>query len=214
MEFIAAPLSSYAERFSSPETDLLHKINRETHLEVRMPRMLSGHLQGRFLAMVSHMCAPTYIVELGTYTGYATLCLAEGLTSGGTIVTVDNNRELTDRVKRYFNESPYAQQIDYRCGNALDIVPTLQGGIDLAFIDADKQNYLTYYRMLLPKMKTGGILLADNVLWSGKVTDGIALRQDKDTAAIHAFNEAVRLDTTVSCMLLPLRDGIMMIRKK
>lgn len=212
MDFLAPELTAYSEQHSQGESDLLRRINRETHLQVRKPRMLSGHLQGRFLSMISHMCAPEYVVELGTYTGYATLCLAEGLTPKGTIVTIDNNQELTSRVQQYFSESPFATQIDYRCGLAKDILPGLKEGIDLAFIDADKENYLTYYRLLLPKMKPGGILLADNVLWSGKVLDPPE-KQDKATAAIHAFNEAVCSDSSVSCMLLPIRDGIMMMRK-
>lgn len=200
----------YAETHASPESTLLKRINRDTHADVRMPRMLSGHLQGRFLSMISHMIRPKSILEIGTFTGYSALCMAEGLAPGGTLVTIDNNDELETRVRGYFSESPWNSQIDFRIGDARKVVPTLQGPIDLVWIDADKENYSLYFDLVIDKVPAGGYLLADNVLWSGKVLEP---NPDKDTRAIQQFNEKVRQDARVETMLLPLRDGVMIMRR-
>lgn len=210
MDFIPEDLQSYAERHTTAESDLLKKINRDTHANVLRPRMLSGHLQGRILAMISAMLQPGRILEIGTYTGYSALCLAEGLASDGKLITIDVNEELEDTVRAYFASSRYQQQIDYRIGNALDIIPQLNETFDLVFIDADKASYLRYYELVLPLVRQGGMILADNVLWSGKVT---MEKPDRDTQIILDFNRAIHEDQRVENVLLPVRDGIMMIRK-
>jgi len=210
MEFIDEKIEHYAEAHTTPENVLLKRINRETHAQVMRPRMLSGHMQGRVLAMISHMMAPKRILEIGTYTGYSALCLAEGLTADGKLITLDINEELESRVRGYFAESGLGAKIDFRIGNALEIIPTLNEMFDLVFIDADKENYARYYDLVIDKVRTGGVLLADNVLWSGKVLDGPV---DKDTKAIIDFNEKIHHDRRVENALLPIRDGILMIRK-
>ncbi|HEX7016526.1 MAG TPA: O-methyltransferase [Cyclobacteriaceae bacterium] len=210
MDIIQPELQQYAERHTSPENALLEKINRETHASVLMPRMLSGHLQGRVLAMISRLIRPRAILEIGTFTGYSALCLAEGLTDDGTLITIDKNEELEDRVRNYFKESGMSKRIDYRIGDATQIIPTLEMTFDLVFIDADKENYSNYYDIVIDKLNLKGIILADNVLWSGKVLDE---NPDKDTRAIIAFNKKVTDDPRVENVLLPIRDGIMMIRK-
>lgn len=203
-------ITRYAERFTTPESPLLQRINRDTHADVRMPRMLSGHLQGRFLAMISSMIRPVSILEIGTYTGYSALCLAEGLNPGGKLITLDINDELETRVRAYFDQSPFTHQIDYRIGDAREIIPSLAGPFDLVFIDADKENYSHYFDLVIDKVPSGGFLIADNVLWSGKVLEP---KPDKDTRAIQEFNEKVSADTRVQTMLLPLRDGLLLMRK-
>lgn len=211
MDFLPDDIARYAETHTSPESALLKKINRDTHAHVLMPRMLSGQLQGRFLSMISHLMQPRYILEIGTYTGYSALCLAEGLATDGRLITVDVNEELESRVRAYFRQSGWNDKIDYRIGDAAQLIPTLPGNMDLVFIDADKENYSTYYQLVLDKMNSGGVILADNVLWSGKVTQP---KPDKDTRAIQEFNTMVVNDPRVECLLLPMRDGIMMARKK
>jgi caffeoyl-CoA O-methyltransferase len=210
MDVIQPALQDYAEAHTTAENSTLQKINRDTHANVLMPRMLSGHLQGRILSMISHMIKPSAILEIGTYTGYATLCLAEGLAADGKIVTLDINEELEARVRGNFEASGMASAIDYRIGNALDIIPTLVDSFDLVFIDADKENYSRYFDLVIEKTKVGGFILADNVLWSGKVLN---TKPDKDTRAILAFNSKVQGDPRVENVLLPIRDGIMLIRK-
>lgn len=212
MEFIDPQLNVYAEQHSSEEAELLSKINRETNLEVLLPRMISGHLQGRLLTMLSKMIHPTYIVEIGTYTGYSALCLAEGLQEGGKLITIECNAELEDRVLGYFNDSKYAKRLDLRIGDASAIVPALENGIDLVFIDADKVNYLNYYNLVIDKLNTGGYIIADNVLWSGKVLE--IETEDSETIALKKFNAFVQQDTRVENVLLPFRDGLMIICKK
>jgi predicted O-methyltransferase YrrM len=209
MEFIDSALQNYAEQSSSHESELLKKINRETHLHVLKPRMLSGHLQGRFLSMISKMIKPTTILEIGTYTGYAPLCLAEGLQPSGKLITIDVNEELEKRVRGYFAEANI-EGIEYRIGNALEIIPTINYQFDLVFIDADKENNGTYFDLIIDKVATGGFILADNVLWSGKVLDA---KPDKDTRAILEFNKKINKDTRVENVLLPIRDGITVVRK-
>lgn len=210
MEFIPPEIERYCLAHTAGESDLLRKINRDTHAEVLMPRMVSGHLQGRFLAMVSHMVRPHRILEIGTYTGYSALCLAEGLVHEGKIVTIDINEELETRVRSYFSQSPLHNKIDYLIGNAVHIIPTLSDVFDLVFIDADKENYALYYDLIVDKVRPGGVIIADNVLWSGKV---LQEKADKDTRAIQQFNQKVHADRRVENFLLPLRDGLMIIRK-
>lgn len=210
MKLIHEDIQHYVEQHTSAESELLRQINRDTHASVLRPRMLSGHLQGRILAMISCMLRPAAILEIGTYTGYSALCLAEGLAEGGKLVTIDVNEELEDRVRATFAASAFANQIDFRIGNALKVVADLPGMFDLVFIDADKENYFAYYELVFPKVRPGGIILADNVLWSGKV---LREKSDKDTKAIVEFNRKIQEDQRVENVLLPVRDGIMMIRK-
>jgi caffeoyl-CoA O-methyltransferase len=208
MEILNEDLQRYAEQHTSPESDLLKKINRDTHAHVLMPRMLSGHLQGRVLSMISYMIQPQRILEIGTYTGYSALCLAEGLSPGGKLITIDINEELEKKVSDHF--ALWQDKIEYKIGNALDIVPTLNEIFDLVFIDADKSNYSKYFDLVIDKIRPGGFILADNVLWSGKVLNK---NPDNDTKSIIAFNEKIQRDSRVENVLLPIRDGIMMIRK-
>ncbi|MFM7486289.1 MAG: O-methyltransferase [Cytophagales bacterium] len=211
MDFIPPEIEHYCLTQMAGETDLLRKINRDTHAEVLMPRMVSGHLQGRFLATVSHMVRPHRILEIGTYTGYSALCLAEGLVHAGKIITIDINEELETRVRSYFSQSPLHNKIDYRIGNAAQVIPMLDEMFDLVFIDADKENYSLYYDLVFDSVRTNGWIIADNVLWSGKV---VQEKTDKDTRAIQQFNQKVHNDSRVENILLPLRDGLMVIRKR
>lgn len=213
MEFIAAELDDYVCRHSSDEPPLLQELNRETHLKVLQPRMLSGHFQGRLLSMISKLVRPEKILEIGTYTGYSALCFAEGLSENGKLITIDVNEELEPMVRKYIDKSPYKQQIDYRIGDAMTLVPQLEDGFDLVFIDADKQNYLNYYKLVFDKVKPGGLILTDNVLWSGKVVQEVK-PNDKETKIILEFNEFVKNDPRAETVLLPIRDGIMLTRKK
>jgi len=212
MEFIAQGLADYANAHSTVASSLLQRIERETHLEVLQPRMLSGPFQGRLLSLISKLVQPERILEIGTYTGYSALCLAEGLTKEGKLVTLDVNEELHKRVQGYFNASDYSEQIDYRIGDALDLIPSLNETWDLVFIDADKKNYLNYYDLVVDRVRSGGLILADNVLWSGKVIDEKA--QDKETVLLRQYNERINHDERVENILLPIRDGIMVARKK
>ena len=213
MEFIDKKLSQYAEQHTTPENELLKSLNRDTHANVLAPRMLSGHLQGRLLSLFSKMIQPKAILEIGTYTGYAALCLAEGLTKDGVLHTIDINEELETRIQKYFNQSAYADQIKLHIGNALDIIPKIQEQFDLVFIDADKENYSNYYDLLIDQLPSGGIIMADNVLWSGKVIDTNALDSDIDTRELDKFNAKVQSDPRVENILIPVRDGIMVARK-
>ncbi|MBY0434640.1 MAG: O-methyltransferase [Cyclobacteriaceae bacterium] len=210
MDFIPSELSQYAEGHTSTESELLKRINRETHAQVMMPRMLSGHLQGRLLAMISKMIKPSVAIEIGTYTGYSALCLAEGLAKNGNLITIDINEELESRVRGYFEASPWSKQIDYRIGDAAALLPMMPGPFDLVWLDADKENYGLYYDLVIDKVPSGGWILADNVLWSGKIID---TKPDKDTRALQQFNDRIRQDPRVETVLLPVRDGIMIIRK-
>lgn len=212
MEFINDELASYVEGHSQGESDLLKKINRETNLEVLRPRMLSGHLQGRVLSILSKMIMPKTVLEIGTYTGYSALCLAEGLKKDGKIITIDRNEELESRVKSYFEESDFGKNIDFRIGDALEIIPILEEKFDLIFIDADKTNYLNYYNLVIDKLASGAFIIADNVLWSGKVVQSLEA-EDEDTKALLKFNRIVQNDSRVENVLFPIRDGLMIIRK-
>lgn len=213
MEFIDPALLAYCEAHTSGEDDLLKKITRETQAKVLMPRMLSGHLQGKMLEIFTKMIQPQTILEIGTYTGYSGVCLARGLKKGGKLITLDINDELETMVRGFFEESGLADQIEYRLGNALEIIPTLSGPFDLVFIDADKFNNANYFDLIIDKVRPGGIILADNVLWSGKVLVAEGQKIDKDTKAILDFNDKIKNDPRIENVLLPIRDGIMMARK-
>ncbi len=212
MEFIEKELQAYVESHTSPEDKLLQQINRDTHAYILLPRMLSGHLQGRLLAMLAQMIKPRAVLEIGTYTGYSALCLAEGLHPEGVLHTIDINEELQDRVQAYFDQSQAGARIRYHIGNALEIVPQLQEAWELVFIDADKRNYTAYYKLIIEQVAQGGYIIADNVLWSGKVAQ--ADKNDKDTEALRMFNRMIQEDERVENVLLPVRDGLMIIRKK
>ena len=211
MQIISEELNHYLSNTCENETALLRKIDRETQLEVLMPRMISGHYQGRVLSMLSNLLKPKRILEVGTFTGYSTLCLAEGLAKDGKIITIDINEELEDKVRGYFSESGLKEKIDYRIGNAVELIPNINEQFDLVFIDADKKNNGVYYDLVFDKIKSGGIILVDNVLWSGKVLTEI---NDTDTSNISTFNKMVTNDVRVEKLILPIRDGIFVIRKK
>lgn len=209
---ISEELQNLLLQYCEPESELLQHIDRETNLKVLMPRMLSGHYQGRVLSMLSKMANPQRILEVGTFTGYATLCLAEGLTPDGIIYTLDINAELEDMVRGNFAKSPLNEKIKYIIGDAQQSLKTLSiETFDLVFIDADKKNNQTYYDLIFNQVKPGGIIIVDNVLWSGKVLNKV---QDKDTKNIHDFNDYVNADDRVEKLILPVRDGLFVIRKK
>lgn len=213
MEFIDEKLDEYVCAHSENESELLSRLNRDTNLNVLRPRMLSGHFQGRVLSMISHMIRPKDILEIGTYTGYSALCLAEGLVEGGHLLTIDKNEELEDMVNNYVNESPYKEQIKCVIGDAMKIIPGLKRQFDLVFIDADKANYLNYYELVFDKVKAGGYILVDNVLWSGKVIEAVE-EGDLDTRILIDLNKRIHEDERVQEVLLPIRDGLMIVRKK
>ena len=212
MEFIASSLFDYVVQHSQEEPQLLKDLTRETHLKVLQPRMLSGPLQGRFLSLLAKLLSPKRILEVGTFTGYATLCLAEGLPKEGIIDTLDKNEELVDFQRSYFDRSPWGNQIHQHLGNALDIIPQLNSTYNLIFFDADKKNYLNYLPLLLPKLNSGGLLLSDNVLWSGKVLEATQ-KNDEDTKILKAFNQELASHPALETVLLPLRDGLTLSRK-
>lgn len=204
----------YADDHTSPESALLARLNRETHVQVLHARMLSGHAQGRLLSMLSHMVRPRRVLELGTFTGYSALCLAEGLASDGLLHTVEQNPELAGRISRYVAEAGMDDRIRLHIGDARQVVFALAETWDLVFIDADKINNDTYYELVLPQVRSGGFLLIDNVLWNGKVLPGYPVKPaDKDTHAVRAFNAKVQTDARVENVLLPLRDGLLLVRK-
>ncbi|WP_192085319.1 O-methyltransferase [Algoriphagus sp. Y33] len=213
MEFIDPALLTYCETHSSEEDYLLKKIARETQAKVMMPRMISGHLQGKMLELFTKMKNPKTILEIGTYTGYSGICMARGLDKDGKLITLDINDELEVMVRGFFEESGINDKIDYRLGNAMEIIPTLPGPFDMVFIDADKINYINYYELIIDKMNPGGIILADNVLWSGKILADESRQIDKNTQAILDFNALIQNDPRVENALLPIRDGVMMARK-
>ena len=211
MDFLGEDLREYVESHTTAESDLLKKINRETFSKILMPQMLSGHLQGRVLSMLSKMIKPSKILEIGTFTGYSAICMAEGLTKEGKLITIDINEELEERVRGYFEEAGLETIIDYRIGNALDIIPELDDKFELVFIDADKINYSRYFNLIIDKILPGSYIIIDNVLWSGKVIDENV--NDKDTVAIREFNDMVEKESRVDNVLLPIRDGLMILRK-
>jgi caffeoyl-CoA O-methyltransferase len=210
MEFIPEELLRYCENFSEKESELLKQLNRETHLKISSPRMLSGHLQGRILGFLSKLVSPQSVLEIGTYTGYSALCLAEGLSETGKLITIDPNEETNLFAKQFIERSEFKNKIELKMGLAQEIIPTLKTNFDLVFIDADKRNYSLYFDLVIDKVNKNGLIIADNVLWSGKVLDD---KKDADTEAIHNFNQKINADDRVSNMLLPVRDGLMIMRK-
>ncbi len=204
-------VNSYLESICDDESPLLKTINRETYLRETMPHMMSGHYQGRVLSMISKLVGPKRILEIGTFTGYASLCLAEGLKASGELHTIDINQEQQERVQGYFDQSPFAAQIKYHIGDALDIIPTISGDFDLVFIDADKKRNLLYYEMLVERVPSGGVLMIDNVLWKGKVFED---RADNQTKQVLELNNILAKDTRVEKLILPVRDGLFVLRKK
>ena len=210
MEFIDKSLLAYCENFSSEESELLKDLNRQTHLKVSQPRMLSGHLQGRLLSFLSKITKPNLILEIGTYTGYAALCLAEGLGKNGKLITIDPNEETTFFAQQFVKRSEYKDRIEFITGQAQTIIPTLDLEFDMVFIDADKKNYSLYFDLVIEKTKQNGLIIADNVLWSGKVIDE---KKDADTLIIDAFNHKIKQDLRVEPLLLPVRDGLFLLRK-
>lgn len=211
MHFLSEELENYAAQHTEDEPLLLQELNKRTHLNVLQPRMISGHFQGRFLSLLSKMVQPRTILEIGTYTGYATLCLAEGLHPEGVLHTIDIKEELTDLQREFFDRSGYGSQIVQHLGKAADIIPSLNTTFDLVFIDADKQNYAHYFDLVIEKMNRGGIILSDNVLWSGKVVEEVK-PNDKHTQALMAYNRKIKDDPRVETVLLPIRDGITLSR--
>lgn len=212
MVLLSDELTEYLDRHCEPEDELLKHINRETHLKVLMPRMLSGHYQGRVLSMLSKMIRPKRILEIGTFTGYATLCLAEGLSEKGVLHTIDINPELEDMVRDHFSRSNFNQQITYHPGNALDIILELDEVFDLVFIDADKKNNMNYFDLVIDKVRSGGLIIIDNVLWNGKVLD--TADADKDTRGIIDFNRVLSSDQRIEKLILPVRDGLFLALKR
>jgi predicted O-methyltransferase YrrM len=204
-------LEKYAEKHTTGMSDLLHRLYRETNLKTMYPRMLSGHLQGQFLKMISLLMRPKAILEIGTFTGYATINLALGLDEGGVLHTIDSNPESVEIGRKYFAEAGVEEKIKTHIGNALDIVPKLNDDFDLVFIDADKENYLNYYKLLIDKLKPGAMILADNAFWDGRVLDQNT--NDRETLGIIKLNDFIQHDERVENVLVPIRDGLMMVRK-
>lgn len=213
MEFLDPALEAYCVAHTSRESDLLKDLNRQTHLKVLKPRMLSGHLQGRFLALLSQLQKPKRVLEIGTYTGYATLCLSEGLPPDGHLHTLDNNAETLAFAKDYFEQAKQGEKITSHLGAAADVIPTLNEKWDLVFIDADKENYSLYFDLVIENMQPGGLIIADNVLWSGKVIEPLKAK-DKSTKALLDYNTKINNDPRVENILVPLRDGLMLCRIK
>ncbi len=212
MDFLPELIEQYVGSHTREESDVLKKLNRETHAKVLMPQMLSGHVQGSFLKMISCMVNPSQILEVGTFTGYSSICLAGGLKEGGMVHTIDINEELLPIALRYINEAGMENKIKAYTGNALSIIPTLNYTFDIVFIDADKTNYSKYYELAIDKVRRGGFIIADNVLWSGKVTETLQ-KSDDETRAIMQYNDMVTRDSRVENVLVPIRDGLMIARK-
>lgn len=211
MHFLSDDLEDYIEKHSENEPELLARLNKETYQKVLLPRMLSGHFQGRVLSMLSKLVRPVNILEIGTFTGYATLCLCEGMQENGMLHTIDIKEELIDFQRKYFNLSPWGNQIAQHLGEAVAIIPTLDLTFDLVFIDADKENYINYYELILPKMNKGGVILSDNVLWSGKVVEALH-PNDSSTKVLLEYNMLLKDDPRVETVLLPIRDGLTLSR--
>ncbi len=205
-------LEEYISNHSTPENDILASITRETHLHVLNPHMLSGHVQGRVLSMISFMLRPRRILELGTFTGYSALCLAEGLAEGGKVVTIEHNDELEETIRRNLSRSSLADRIDLRIGDCKLVIGDLEGPFDLVFMDADKREYCAYLDLIYPLVPVGGFILADNTLWDGHIIDP-AYDKDKQTLGLRAFNDKVAADERFEQVILPLRDGLTIIRK-
>ena len=212
MDFIASELQDYVEQHTEDEPELLQELSRETWQKVLQPRMLSGHFQGRLLSLISKLIQPQSILEIGTYTGYSTLSLAEGLSKDGQIHTIDRNEELYDFQRRYFDKSGFGTQIFQYTGDARKIIPEINTEFDLVFIDADKKSYPIYFELIIDKLKSGGLILSDNVLWSGKVIQDINPK-DEDTKALVHYNQLLKEDPRIETVLLPIRDGLTLSRK-
>tara|TARA_R110002072_G_scaffold256037_11_gene414838 strand:+ start:609 stop:1250 length:642 start_codon:yes stop_codon:yes gene_type:complete len=212
MEFLDEELENYVKNHCTPENEVLKELNRETNLKVLQPRMLSGHLQGRVLSMFSKMIQPKRILEIGTYTGYSAICMAEGLSENGELHSIDINEELHEFCKKYIEKAGFQNQIRLYVGDAIDIIPQIKQDWDLVFIDADKENYSNYYQLLIDKLPSGAFIIADNVLWSGKVINDYK-KLDEETKALVDFNKMVQNDARVENVLFPVRDGLMVIRK-
>jgi caffeoyl-CoA O-methyltransferase len=213
MDFIPEDINEYCEKHTNQESEALKSLNRHTNVNILRPRMLSGHLQGQLLRMLSSMIKPKRVLEIGTYTGYSAICLAEGIAKGGELITVDCNEELEDLATSYFKEAGYEQTIKMLTGDATEVVNTLSGTFDLVFIDADKESYVNYYHQVFDKVNAGGYIIVDNVLWSGKVVEELK-EGDKETQSILDFNAVVQADERVENILLPFRDGLMILQKK
>lgn len=213
MNFFSPELQRYTENHTNPESTLLKRLDRETNLKALYPKMISGHLQGRLLSMFSHMIQPSRILEIGTFTGYSAICLAEGLAKEGRIITIDKNHELKDMVEHYLTEADIQHQVEFIVGDAMKVIPELEGNFDLIYLDADKANYSVYYDLIIDRLNPGGYILADNVLWYGKVLSENSENLDRETIAIKEFNEKVQQDPRVENVLVPIRDGIMILRK-
>jgi predicted O-methyltransferase YrrM len=211
MHFISQELEDYIEQHSQKEPEILAALDKETYQKILLPRMLSGHFQGRVLSMLSKLVRPATILEIGTYTGYSALCLCEGMQENGVLHTIDIKEELVDFQRKYFNKSPWGKQIVQHLGQAMNIIPTLDFKFDLVFIDADKENYLNYFELIIPKMNKGGIILSDNVLWSGKVLEPLQAN-DLSTKIILEYNQLLKNDPRVESVLLPIRDGLTVSR--
>jgi caffeoyl-CoA O-methyltransferase len=211
MHFISADLEDYIEKHSASEPELLARLNKETYQKVLLPRMLSGHFQGRVLSLLSKLIRPVNILEIGTYTGYSALCLCEGMQENGQLHTIDIKEELIDFQRKYFNLSPWGNQITQHLGEATSIIPKLDIKFDLVFIDADKENYINYFNLIVPKMNKGGIILSDNVLWSGKVVEPLEPK-DASTKILMEYNLLLKNDSRVETVLLPIRDGLTVSR--
>lgn len=213
MDFLPKDIEEYAARYTRSETGVLAELNRETNAKTLMPRMLSGHIQGQVLRMLSQMIKPQNILEIGTFTGYSAICLSDGLQEGGKLYTIDINEELETMVRKYLAKAGLENTVEYHIGNALEIIPTLDVKFDLVFIDADKENYSNYFDLVIDRVNTGGYIIADNVLWSGKVTLPRE-EMDVDTAALVDYCEKINIDDRVENVLLPVRDGLLIARKK
>jgi len=213
MHFLPEDIDSYVVDHSQQEPKILQELNKETWQKVLNPRMLSGAFQGRVLSMITKLIQPKTILEIGTYTGYSALCLAEGLASEGKIITIDKNEELETLQNKYFEKSGYRNQIEQYVGNALEIIPKIDEKFDLVFIDADKSNYVNYFHLIIDKMNAGGIILSDNVLWSGKVVEELNPK-DKDTKVLLEYNKLLNEDDRIETVLLPIRDGLTISRVK
>ncbi len=212
MEFLPEKIDDYTANHTSAESEVLAQLNRDTHAKVLQPRMLSGHVQGRILSTFSHMLKPKRILEIGTYTGYSAICLAEGLAPDGKLHTIDINEELEEMVKSYIAKANMENQIQMHVGNAMEIIPQLNETWDLIFIDADKENYSNYFDLVIDHIRPGGFIIADNVLWSGKVVEKVSAK-DLETQALIDFNKKVHEDNRVENVLFPVRDGLMVCRK-
>lgn len=213
MDFLPEKIDNYVVAHSQQEPKILKELNRETWQKVLNPRMLSGGFQGRVLSMISKLIQPKTILEIGTYTGYSALCMAEGMSENGNLHTIDRNEELFDFQKKYFDKSGFSEQIHQYVGNALEIIPTIDEKFDLVFIDADKSNYVNYFNLIIDKMNKGGVILSDNVLWSGKIVEKLDPK-DKDTAVLLEYNKLLNEDDRIETVLLPIRDGLTVSRVK